>query len=330
MLFKKLSISLITVVSLVFPSFQVFAADVILGGQSIGIELDYEGVMITGTYDISIDNRPYNPASDGYQSGDLITQVNQQNVGSISELMESVKNSVEKNQKIMLTLKRQNKTIKKELKFQKKDDQFTTGLYVQDGLTGIGTMTYYNPETHHFGALGHMMYDTSLSSDTTIKNGTVYNSYVKKINPSQNGNPGEKIAEIGSIEIGRLYENNNYGIYGQYTNLSDQLQTISTASMDEIELGEAYFLTVLNGHEVSRCSIRITDLKKQNEPDVKGITFEITDEEVLSLTNGIVQGMSGSPIIQNNKLIGCVTHVDINNVHQGYGLYIDWMLKYDK
>lgn len=330
MLFKKLSISLITVVSLVFPSFQVFAADVILGGQSIGIELDYEGVMITGTYDISIDNRPYNPASDGYQSGDLITQVNQQNVESISELMESVKNSVEKNQKIMLTLKRQNKTIKKELKFQKKDDQFTTGLYVQDGLTGIGTMTYYNPETHHFGALGHMMYDTSLSSDTMIKNGTVYNSYVKKINPSQNGNPGEKIAEIGSIEIGRLYENNNYGIYGQYTNLSDQLQTISTASMDEIKLGEAYFLTVLNGHEVSRCSIRITDLKKQNEPDVKGITFEITDEEVLSLTNGIVQGMSGSPIIQNNKLIGCVTHVDINNVHQGYGLYIDWMLKNDK
>lgn len=325
-----MSISLITVVSLVFPSFQVFAADVILGGQSIGIELDYEGVMITGTYDISIDNRPYNPASDGYQSGDLITQVNQQNVESISELMESVKNSVEKNQKIMLTLKRQNKTIKKELKFQKKDDQFTTGLYVQDGLTGIGTMTYYNPETHHFGALGHMMYDTSLSSGTTIKNGTVYNSYVKKINPSQNGNPGEKIAEIGSIEIGRLYENNNYGIYGQYTNLSDQLQTISTASMDEIELGEAYFLTVLNGHEVSRCSIRITDLKKQNEPNVKGITFEITDEEVLSLTNGIVQGMSGSPIIQNNKLIGCVTHVDINNVHQGYGLYIDWMLKNDK
>ena len=127
-----------------------------------------------------------------------------------------------------------------------------------------------------------------------------------------------------------MYENNNYGIYGQYTNFSDQLQTISTASMDEIELGEAYFLTVLNSHEVSRCSIRITDLKKQNEPDVKGITFEITDEEVLSLTNGIVQGMSGSPIIQNNKLIGCVTHVDINNVHQGYGLYIDWMLKNDK
>ena len=92
----------------------------------------------------------------------------------------------------------------------------------------------------------------------------------------------------------------------------------------------AYFLTVLDGHTLTKCSINITKLKKQNEPSIKGITFEITDEKVLSLTNGVVQGMSGSPIIQNGKLIGCVTHVDVNNVHQGYGLYIDWMLENDK
>ena len=330
MLFKKLSISLITVVSLIFPSFQVFAADVILGGQSIGIELDYEGIMITDTYDISIDNETYNPASDGYQSGDLITQVNQQKVQSISELMNAIKENIENNQKIILTIKRENHSLEKELKFQKKNDQFTTGLYVQDGLSGIGTMTYYNPENHHFGALGHMMYDTSLSSETVVKNGTIYNSYVKKINPSENGNPGEKIADIGNIEIGNIFDNNHYGIYGEYTHISDGLKTISTASIDEVETGDAYFLTVLDGHEVTRCSIRITDLKKQDAPAVKGITFEITDKRVLSLTNGIVQGMSGSPIIQNNKLIGCVTHVDVHNVHQGYGLYIDWMLENDK
>lgn len=330
MLLKKLSISLITVVSLLCPSFQVFAADVILGGQSIGIELDYEGVMITGTYEISIDNHPYDPASDGFMSGDLITKVNHQDVESIQELMNEIKDCVEKKQEIILTLQRQKQTFEKELKFQTKDHQFTTGLYVQDGLTGIGTMTYYNPQNHHFGALGHMMCDTSLSSDISVKNGTIYHSYVKNIKPSQNGNPGEKIADIGSVEIGTLFDNNNYGIYGQYTNLSGKNQTISTASIDEVELGDAYFLTVLDGHTMSRCSIRITHLKKQSEPDIKGITFEITDNEVLSLTNGIVQGMSGSPIIQNNKLIGCVTHVDMNNVHQGYGLYIDWMLKNDK
>ena len=330
MLLKKLSISLIIVVSLLCPSFQVFAADVILGGQSIGIELDYEGVMITGTYEISIDNHPYNPASDGFMSGDFIIKVNNQDIQSIQELTNEIKVCVEKKQEIILTLKRQEQIFEKKLKFQTQDHQFTTGLYVQDGLTGIGTMTYYNPQNQHFGALGHMMCDTSFSSNISVKSGSIYHSYVKNIKPSQNGNPGEKIADIGSIEIGTLFDNNSYGIYGQYTSVSEQNQIISTASIDEVEIGDAYFLTVLDGHTISRCSIRITDLKKQTEPDIKGITFEITDDKVLSLTNGIVQGMSGSPIIQNNKLIGCVTHVDMNNVHQGYGLYIDWMLKNDK
>ena len=330
MLLKKLSITLITVVSLILPSFSVFAAEVILGGQSIGIELDYDGVMITGTYDISIDNHKYNPSSDGYLSGDLIVKVNDIRVDSISLLMDTVEKEIENKHSISLTLLRNQKEITKELKFQENNGQFTTGLYVQDGLTGIGTMTYYNPATHHFGALGHMMCDVSLSSDAVVKKGSVYKSYVKKINPSQNGTPGEKVADIGSIQIGTIYDNNNYGIYGQYDELTANQQIISTASIDEIKEGEAYFLTVLDGHTITKCSINITHLKKQSKPSIKGITFEITDKKVLSLTNGIVQGMSGSPIIQNGKLIGCVTHVDINNVHQGYGLYIDWMLENDK
>lgn len=330
MLFKKLSITLITVVSLILPSLNVFAAEVILGGQSIGIELDYDGVMITGTYDISIDNQKYNPSTDGYLSGDLITKVNDKRVDSISLLMDTVEKEIENKHSITLTLLRNQKELKKELKYQENKGQFTTGLYVQDGLTGIGTMTYFNPATKHFGALGHMMCDVSLSSDAVIKKGSVYNSYVKKINPSQNGKPGEKVADIGSIQIGTIYDNNNYGIYGEYDELSGNQEIISTASIDDVKEGEAYFLTVLDGHTLTKCSIQITHLKKQSKPSIKGITFEITDKRVLSLTNGIVQGMSGSPIIQDGKLIGCVTHVDINNVHQGYGLYIDWMLENDK
>ncbi len=331
MLFKKLSIALIIVVTMLCQSVNVFAAEVILGGQSIGIELDYEGIMITGTYDISIDNKKYNPASDGYMSGDLITHVNNQKVNSISDLMEVVEKDIEKSKKIQLTLLRNHKEIIKEMKFQENNNKFTTGLYVQDGLTGVGTMTYFNPATHHFGALGHMMCDVSLSNDVIIKKGSVFNSYIKKIKPSQNGQPGEKVAEIGSIEIGKIYDNNNYGIYGQYEQLSRQnQQSISTASIEEVHEGEAYFLTVLDGHTLSQCNIQITHLKKQSQPSIKGITFEITDEKILSLTNGVIQGMSGSPIIQDGKLIGCVTHVDVNNVHQGYGLYIDWMLENDK
>lgn len=331
MLLKKLSITLIVVFTIALQSVQVFAAEVFLGGQSIGIQLDYDGVLITGTYEISIDNQKYNPSSDGYLSGDMITAVNGQKIDSISHLMESVEKEIESNQKIILTIQRNNQELKKELKFQEKNGKFTTGLYVQDGLTGIGTMTYYNPTTHHFGALGHVMSDVSSVHESIVKKGTIYNSYVKKIQPSTNGNPGEKLADIGSIKIGTIFDNNSYGIYGTYEELSENDQhAISTASIDEVEEGEAYFLTVLDGHTVSKVPIRITHLKKQNKPTIKGITFEITDEKILSLTNGIVQGMSGSPIIQNGKLIGCVTHVDVNHVHQGYGLYIDWMLENDK
>ena len=166
------------VVCLLFPS-QVFAAEVILGGQSIGIELDYDGVMISGTYEISIDNKKYNPANDGYLSGDLIVAVNGEHFDSISLLMDRVEKEIEDKQTITLTIKRHQKEVKKELKFQENNGQFTTGLYVQDGLTGIGTMTYYNPQTRHFGALGHLMCDVSLSSDVIIKEGSIYNSYVK-------------------------------------------------------------------------------------------------------------------------------------------------------
>lgn len=331
MLFKRLSIALIVGLSVFTQSISIYAADVYLGGQSIGIELDYDGVMITGTYDISIDNNKYNPSSDGYLSGDLIVKVNQTSINSISLLMDAVEKEIANDKMINLTLKRKNREIQKELKIRESDGKFSTGLYVQDGLTGVGTMTYYNPNTKNFGALGHIMADVSLSSDTIVKKGKIYNSYVKNINPSKNGKPGEKIAEIGSIEIGSVFDNNNYGVYGHYNDFKNQDQKIiSTASIDEVKEGEAYFLTVLDGHTISKCSIQITDLKKQDEPSIKGITFEITDKKILSLTNGIIQGMSGSPIIQDGKLIGSVTHVDVNDVHKGYGLYIDWMLDNDK
>ena len=326
MLYKKLSVALIIVLSFFSQTVNVFAAEVILGGDSIGIELRYDGVLITGTYDISIDNQIYNPSSDGYEKGDLITEINHHKVDSISYLMENVEKEIDNGNEIVLKIQRNHQTFDRKLKFQEKNGKYTTGLYVQDCLSGIGTMTYYNPETHKFAALGHIMNDAELSS--VSKKGKIYDSYVKTIKPSQKGQPGAKVADIGSIELGEIYDNNNYGIFGSYSQspMTDH-QIITTASMNEIKTGDAYFLTVLDGKRIEKCSIKITRLKKQDSSDVKGITFEITDKKVLSLTNGIVQGMSGSPIIQNNKLIGCVTHVDVNNVHKGYGLYIDWMIK---
>ena len=328
MLYKRLSITLFVVLSILLGSSSVYAAEVFLGGDSIGIELNYDGVVISGTYDISIDNKSYNPSSDGFVSGDLIKKVNDKTVKSISNLMKFIESDIEKQKPIFLTIQRDGRIFTQELKIQHNQKQFSTGLYVQDGLSGIGTMTYYNPSNQQFGALGHIMYDSKLSNDIPLNHGKVYNSYIKKIRPSENEQPGEKVGEIGSIDIGTVFENNNFGIYGSY--IDSQItnkETISTASMDEVKKGDAYFLTVLNGHEIQKCHIKITHLKKQKQPDVKGITFEVVDKDVLKQAHGIVQGMSGSPIIQNGKLIGCVTHVNVNNAKIGYGLYIDWMLQ---
>lgn len=328
MFFKKLSVSLIIIFSVFLYPVHALAAQVYVGGESVGIELQYQGVLITGTYDIKVLNKVYNPKSDDFQVGDLITHVNNIPIYSIMQLSSKIEDEITKGNNVNLSLKRKNKILSKKLIYQDNNGKFSTGLYVQDGLTGVGTITYYDPKTQSFGALGHIMNDSSLPHDLIFKKGILFHSYVKKIIPSQNGKPGAKIADIGSIKIGSVLDNNNYGIYGHYLNdVILEKNLIETASIDQIEKGDAYFLTVLDGHEIVKCDIKITDLKRQKAPSLKGITFEIVDKSVIEKSNGIVQGMSGSPIIQNGKLIGCVTHVDINNVRQGYGLYIDWMLE---
>lgn len=330
MLLKKLSIALVISLSFYCSMINAYAAELFLGGDSIGIDLSYNGVLITGTYAIEVDGKAYDPSSDGFKEGHLITHVNGQRVESISELMKEIEKRVSVSQKIMLTYQDHQKTKTQQLYLQNKNDQFSTGLYVIDGISGIGTMTYYNPSTHHFAALGHMMCDTSLTIDIADVKGAIYQSKVTNIVKSQSRKPGEKIAEISHVQIGEVFDNNQYGLYGRYdaSKVKDH-QKIQTASMDEIKTGKAYFYTVLEGNKVGKYEINITNLKKQSTKDIKGITFEVTDQEVLEKCNGIVQGMSGSPIIQDGKLIGCVTHVDVNNTHKGYGLYIDWMLEND-
>jgi stage IV sporulation protein B len=331
LLFKKLSVTLIVLISIFISYSNVYAANVILGGDSIGIDIKYDGVIITGTYDIIINNQSYNPENDGYQYGDLITQVNNQKIDSISTLMAKIEKQISISNQITLTLKRNQKILKKTLLIQNYNNQFSTGLYVVDGLSGIGTMTYYNPSNHHFAALGHKISDESLDINIEDIKGQIYKSNVTSIVKSQINKPGEKIADISDIKIGNIYENNEFGIYGNYDESKiTSHNLIETAEISEVKLGKAYFYTVLNNNTIKKYEINITSLKKQSKKDIKGISFEVIDKEVLNKSNGIVQGMSGSPIVQNGKLIGCITHVDMNDPTKGYGLYIKWMLENDK
>ena len=300
------------------------AKEVYLGGNSIGIEVINEGLLISGTYDVRDKGKIYNPSvNDDIKKGDILVKVEDTKVNTLNEFIDVIKNN--SNEYINVSLYRNNTLIGRKLKLIKDDDgSIKTGIYVKDNLLGIGTITYYDPSNTAYGALGHKMSDSN--SDERLVTGNIYSSNVKKINKSKNGNPGEKIASINKNDLlGDIQVNNDYGIYGEYVNVvKDEL--IETASIEEVKEGRAYIYTVINNNIVEPFEIEITNIKKQNSKDIKGITFKVTDKRLLDITNGVVAGMSGSPIVQDGKLIGAVTHVVVDNVKYGYGIFIDWML----
>lgn len=328
MFFKKLILSLAVTLS-IFNPITTYAIPLIPGGDSIGIELDYQGVIITGGYEVKTPNNIYNPLKSEFKIGDKIIEIEGKEITTISELSEQIKNSGGVKENFDVTIIRNNKRIHKTLKVIYENNQFTTGLYVKDAINGIGTITFYNPDKQSFGALGHAMEDTALTTDL-LQSGKIFESTVTSIKKATPNNSGNKIADISNLEIGSINSHNQFGIYGTYNYDISKRKSFETADIDEIKLGKAYFLTVLDGQKIQKCDIEITKLNQQDSINEKGIEFKVVDQAVTTQANGIVQGMSGSPIIQNDKIIGCVTHVSGNNPMLGYGLYIEWMLEMDE
>lgn len=329
MLFKKLIISLLLSLAIINP-IALYAISLVPGGDSIGIELDYQGVVITGGYKIDINDQVYDPLAKDFKVGDIIIAANDHEVKNIESLTNVIKNSIVDNLKFDLTIKRNKETIHQELLVVYENNQFSTGLYVKDSISGIGTLTFYNPATNTFGALGHSMSDIRLDSDMLLQNGNIYESTVTSIKKANSNKAGNKIADISNIKIGNITKHGQFGIYGNFDYDISKRVMMESAKIAETKLGKAYFLTVLNGTKIEKCEIEITKLNNQDDINEKGIEFKVVDSNVINKANGIIQGMSGSPIIQDNKIIGCVTHVSRNNPIIGYGLYIDWMLEMDK
>ena len=332
MLIKKLFKALIIPLIILLTTRLAYAITLIPGGETIGIVVDYEGIIISGYYDFEIQGRTVNPKNKDVQIGDFIIAINQVPVNQSSDLIEQVGISLRNNQEVVLTINRGNTIITRQIEvyFDESTNSFKTGLYIRDSLTGIGTVTFYDPTSKTYAALGHKMSDLELDYDISIDAGSIFESYVVNVTKSQNNNPGEKIATIDKTQLlGSVRINSDFGVYGQYSanNFNDETKTIEIATRDEVKLGPATILTVIDGTTVESFEIEIIELKKQSQPETKGIVFKVTDDRLLNITNGIIQGMSGSPIIQNEKLIGSVTHVILNDVDYGYGLYIEWMLE---
>lgn len=326
MFFKKLKKMIFTLLltSIIIP-LNVFAYsdELIPGGENIGITLNSKGVLIVGTYEIS-GNAPAKEA--GLNAGDIITSINGEEIETIDDMATKI-NAIDADElTIGYTRGKSEKTTT--LKLYKDDSNvYKTGLYVKDSVTGLGTLTFIDPETKIFGALGHEIQEQSTRQALEIKDGKIFSTEVTDVIPSIDGAPGEKKAIYNSDDTeGVVKENTTQGVFGTYTKELPDKKTYKVANISDIKTGEAKIMTVLDGTTVKEYSIKITKINDGDNKN-KNFTFEITDEELLEQTNGIIQGMSGSPIIQGDYIVGAVTHVVVDNPHKGYGIFITNMLE---
>ena len=299
-----------------------YSKSVIPGGESIGIKIESDGLIVVGFYKV---NDKY-IASDNIKIGDNITHINNKRVYSISELSNVIEKS--NTDEVDVKLLRKNKEVNTKLKLVKEDNLLKTGLYVKDNVVGLGTLTYIDPVTKIWGALGHEILLSETNSRIEVKNGNILMSKVTSINKSRNGKVGSKNANIlFNKKIGTINKNTVNGIYGDYTSTLPRKDTIEIANFNDIKKGHAYIYTVTNNTELKKYKINIVDKYSSKKNTTKAISFEIIDKDLINKTGGIVQGMSGSPIIQDDKLVGAVTNVLVDNVTLGYGILITTMLE---
>lgn len=304
------------------------ADDLILGGDSIGIEVTYDGVMVSGTYRFEVDGKSYDPSTQ-LKPHDIIVSINGTRIHSMDDLYAQLNKYQDGVNDIPIRIKRNQEEMDSVLisVFDKASSSYKSGLYIKDKIAGVGTMTYYDPLSHTFGFLGHEIYDSDLKQIADVHSGTIYPAQVKSIQKAQDNVPGEKHAQIDYTHaLGDVLLNSEIGIYGTYDSLPTNAVALPWAKQDEIQVGPAKLYTVLDGERIDSYDINITKLNKQSQSSIKGIEFEVSDQRLLEATNGIIQGMSGSPIVQNGKIIGAVTHVVTSHPINGYGVYIEWML----
>ena len=325
MFFKKLknkTLIFLLTLFIIPQSLLAYSDKIIASGETVGIKLNTDGILIVGSYEINGHNSLIEA---GLETGDIINQINNNEVQTVEEMVNIITNCNCDNLKITYT--RDNKTKKTTLSLYEDNGVLKTGLYVKDSVSGVGTLTFIDPDTKLFGVLGHEIADSTTGEIIDIDSGTIFNSTITGITRSSKGNPGEKNAILYSDQVnGKVYENTNKGIFGKYTNKIDSTKLYNVATIDDIEIGDATIFTVLDGTKVEEYSIKITSVNETSDK-LKNIQFDIIDKNLLEKTNGIIQGMSGSPIIQGEYIIGAVTHVVVNDPHKGYGILITNMLE---
>jgi len=311
------------------------SVSLIPGGHSIGVVLHSQGVIIVGHSPIYTESgMETTPAKEaGLAVGDIIIAINGISVESDSQVADIIDGSGKESKQVDILVKRGQELLNITLKpvLCSETKRYRIGLYVRDSAAGVGTLTFIDPQSKIYGALGHVITDSDTNQPIDCERGKIVMATVSGIQQGKRGQPGEKIGVFIDEEqvLGTIKKNTAFGIYGQLSSdLPNQLYPapIPVASMSQVELGQADILTVIDGQNIESFSIEVQKINLQQSPEGKGMVIKVTDQRLLERTGGIVQGMSGSPIIQHGKIIGAVTHVFVHDPTKGYGCFIDWML----
>lgn len=311
--------------SITAPTF-TNALTLIPGGENIAFEIYPDGIIVTGSYDVNIERDTYNPQRDSdVIKGDRIIRIGDRKVTDLKSFTDEF--YLYKDSGIIpLIIKRKDQEYQREIRLIKDGGSYKTGLYVKERLLGVGTVSFYDPINNTYGALAHEIYDNDSQSIIDVRVGVIYLESVESITPSRNGDVGNKNCDLNfEDDIGNIYANTKFGIFGNIEDIPSSYVPIEVANWDEVKIGKAILRTCIKGDRVEEFEICITSLKKQDTIATKGISFRITDSRLLSICGGIYQGMSGSPIIQNDKLVGAVTHVNVDDVESGYAVYMQYM-----
>lgn len=316
--YKKIPAALAAFVLAIALCCQTAAAGrtLVPGGYTVGIKLYAEGLMVTEVES----GTPAQQA--GIRKGDIIMMAGGKKTDSAQVLLGSIQTS----EPVVVRVERGGREAEFLVTPEKTSSGYRLGVLVRDHIAGIGTVTYYDPETGSYGALGHGVSSLDGTQLLMMQSGYLVRSSVAEIRAGTRGTPGELHGLFDVTDtVGTVDKNTACGIFGTMTH-PRQGQTVETAPAEAVVTGPAEILSNVDGDQVQRFTIRI-DRVDTNAKNGRNLLITVTDEALLAKTGGIVQGMSGSPILQNGKLVGAVTHVLVNSPAQGYGILIDRMLQ---
>ena len=302
-------------------------------GNVIGLKLYTDGVLVVGVTEVeNVDNKKVKPyENSNIDEGDMIIAVNNKAITNTAELVQEVNKSDGKS--LELKYVRNGEILTSSITPEKvEDNQYKLGIWVRDSAAGVGTISFYEPSTGMFAALGHGIMDVDTGDLITIARGSIVTSNIVSIQKGEKGKPGEiRGSIVNQSVIGEISKNTKLGIFGKLSNLGalniNTSNAIPVASRDEIELGKAKIVCMLENNKKEEYDVEIQKVFLNNNEDNKSMVIKITDSRLLAQTGGIIQGMSGSPIIQNGKLIGVVTHVFVSDPTMGYGVFSDLMIQ---